>query len=95
MDQTVDDVNVTNNWWGTTNESAIANSFYDYYTDFNLGKVNFVPYLTEPNPDTPAKSTPIPTPPPLIPDFSSWILLPILMIATLLISMVFLKKRKH
>jgi parallel beta-helix repeat protein len=59
-----EDVSVTNNWWGTTDQSAIANSFYDYYKDFNLGKVNFVPFLTAPNPNAPAKPALIPTPPP-------------------------------
>lgn len=62
--QTTDTVNVTNNWWGTTDQSAIANLFYDYYKDFNLGKVNFVPFLTAPNPQAPSMNTPIPTPDP-------------------------------
>jgi parallel beta-helix repeat protein len=79
LDQTTDTVNVTNNWWGTTDQSAIANSFYDYYKDFNLGKVNFVPFLTSPNSNAPSISsfvepspspspsqTPTPTPSPTI-----------------------------
>jgi hypothetical protein len=55
--QTTDTVNVTNNWWGTTDQSAISNSFYDYYKDFNLGKVNFVPFLTSPNSNAPSISS--------------------------------------
>ena len=55
--QTTDTVDVTNNWWGTTDQSAISNSFYDYYKDFNLGKVNFVPFLTAPNPNAPLISS--------------------------------------
>jgi len=64
QDVRYEDVTVTNNWWGTTDQSAIANSFYDYHEDFDLGKVNFVPFLTAPNPDAPAKLGLIPTPPP-------------------------------
>jgi hypothetical protein len=67
LHQTTDDVNITNNWWGTTDQSAIAKSFYDYYKDFNLGKVNFVPFLTAPNPNAPLISSyvePSPSPSP-------------------------------
>jgi hypothetical protein len=35
-----------NNWWGTTNANEINQSIYDYYDDFNLGKVIYKPYLT-------------------------------------------------
>ena len=65
--QTTDDVNVTNNWWGTTDQSAISTSFYDYYKDFNLGKVNFIPFLTAPNSNAPLISSfvePSPSPSP-------------------------------
>lgn len=61
LQQTTNDVNVTNNWWGTTDESRIADSIYDFYKDFNLGKVNFVPFLTEPNPQA-TPDTYVPTP---------------------------------
>jgi hypothetical protein len=43
-------LNATYNWWGTTDTFTIAESIYDYKEDFNLGKVNFEPFLTEPNP---------------------------------------------
>lgn len=57
-------VNATNNWWGTTNQSVISNSIYDFKNDFNLGIVTFVPFLTAPNPQAPSTNTPIPTPSP-------------------------------
>ncbi len=64
------DLNATYNWWGTTDQSAISNSIYDFSSDFNLGKVNFVPFLAIPNPNAPiptpnlsptSTSTPMPT----------------------------------
>ena len=43
-------VNAADNWWGTTDEAAISESIFDSRKDFSLGTVNFVPFLTEPNP---------------------------------------------
>jgi len=43
------DTNATNNWWGTTNASLIDQAIYDFYDDFNLGKVLINPYLTNPS----------------------------------------------
>jgi hypothetical protein len=77
------DVNASYNWWGTTNQTAIANSIYDYYQDFNLGKVNYTPFLAEPNPQTP-----------IIPEFPTIVLLTLLLVATMLAS-VCLQKKKH
>jgi parallel beta-helix repeat protein len=63
----VSDLDATNNWWGTTTDaSAINQTFYDYYSDFILGKVIYVPFLTAPDPQTPTSTTipsftPIPT----------------------------------
>ena len=48
------DVNATYNWWGTTDIQAINQTIHDFKDDFNLGTVNFVPFLTEPN----AEATP-------------------------------------
>lgn len=61
------DVNATNNWWGTTDKTVIDQKIYDFYDDFNLGKVNYVPFLTAPNPyatpDQNGQSLPDSTPP--------------------------------
>ena len=48
-----EDVDAKNNWWGSTVETEIAQSIYDYYDDFQLGKVIFSPWLLEPEPDAP------------------------------------------
>ena len=57
--------NATYNWWGTIDQTTIANSIYDSKNDFNLGTVTFTPFLTAPNPQaTPNQNTPIPTPTP-------------------------------
>ena len=42
------DVNATNNWWGTTDESTIQAHIYDWYDDSSLGIVDYIPYLMEP-----------------------------------------------
>lgn len=54
-------INATDNWWGTTDTAAISESIFDNKNDFNLGKVNFTPYLTAPTPEAPA-ITMIPSP---------------------------------
>jgi hypothetical protein len=51
-------LNATNNWWGTTDTQAISKSIHDSDDDSTLGKVTFVPFLNEPNPAV----TPTPTP---------------------------------
>jgi hypothetical protein len=62
-------VNVANNWWGTTDIAMIDEKIYDYNDDFELGKVNYVPFLTAanpaamPDPNAPAPTL-TPTPPP-------------------------------
>lgn len=58
-------INLPNNWWGTTDQSVISQTIYDYKNDFNLGTVNFTPFLNAPNPQAlPNQNTPIPTPNP-------------------------------
>jgi hypothetical protein len=58
-------LNATNNWWGTTDPQAISQSIHDFDDDATLGKVTFVPFLTELNLATSGQSvTPTPTPPP-------------------------------
>ena len=51
-------LNATNNWWGTTNTQAISQSIHDFNDDSTLGKVEFVPFLTEPNPAVTLTPTP-------------------------------------
>lgn len=55
-------VTVTNNWWETTDTQSINQTIYDFKNDFNLGIVDFVPFLTEPNPEAPKVSEPKPEP---------------------------------
>jgi len=49
------DVIATNNWWGTTDTATIDSKIFDYYDDFNYGKVLYDPIapseldFTEPN----------------------------------------------
>ena len=90
------------NWWGTNNQSAISNSIYDYNQDFNLGQVTYTPFLTTPNSQAPNPNTPIPTPVPTltpspsptstVPEFPTWIILPLFAVIMLL-SIVFARKR--
>jgi len=52
------------NWWGTTDIETINQSIFDVKNDFNLGTVNFIPFLTEPNPQAmPDSDAVIPTNP--------------------------------
>ena len=62
-DQAVSDVNASNNWWGTVAASSIENSIHDFYDgDFDLGKVNYTPFLTGENPQAmPDSNAPIPS----------------------------------
>jgi parallel beta-helix repeat protein len=66
--RTTNNFNATYNWWGTTDTSVIDQKIYDYNDDFNLGKVNYTPFLTEPNtqavpdPNAPLPTTPAQTP---------------------------------
>lgn len=39
------DINANYNWWGNTNEAFIKEKNYDYYDDYELGKVLYKPYL--------------------------------------------------
>lgn len=42
------DADVSYNWWGTTNASAIEQKIYDFHNDFRLGRVVFQPILFSP-----------------------------------------------
>jgi hypothetical protein len=48
------DLSCPSNWWGTTNSTAIGLGIYDFKYDYNLGSVNYTPFLTAPNPCAPA-----------------------------------------
>ena len=68
-----DNVDAANNWWGTTDAQAINQTIYDNKNSNTLGRVNFVPFLSAPNPSAPSIQnvtiTPFqtPTPPPTSP----------------------------
>jgi hypothetical protein len=88
------DVDASNNWWGTTDIQTITQSVYDQTYDFNLGKVNITPILNEPDTSTPEilpvqTSTPTATveasPTPTIPEYSTATLLALLLFVSLTI----------
>ena len=94
---TSNDVNATNNWWGTTDAQTINQTIFDGKRDFTLGTVNFIPYLTAPNPEAPAispSSSPStsPSPSPTIPEFPSWIIL--VFVAAISVSLAVPKAKK-
>jgi hypothetical protein len=60
--ETPNNINAANNYWGTTSQSAISQAIYDNKNNFNLGTVNFEPYLTAPNAQAPSLPTPTPAP---------------------------------
>jgi hypothetical protein len=51
---TDDNVDATNNWWGTTETQAINQTIHDFKNNFNLGVVTFTPFLTQPNSAAPS-----------------------------------------
>ncbi len=60
------DVTAIDNWWGITDEQAISNSIHDFKNDFNLGTVNYRPFLTAPNPQAePITNMDLPDPTPI------------------------------
>lgn len=83
LETTYNEVNVTGNWWGTADQTEIANAIYDYYKDFNLGKVSYTPFLAEANSQTP-----------IIPESPTIILLTLLLAATILASVCLQKKKQ-
>jgi hypothetical protein len=71
--ETSGDIDATNNWWGTTDTQAINLTIYDYKYDLGLSKVTFTPFLTQPNTEATSDT---------IPEFPSWLLLPLFLVAT-------------
>jgi len=60
-------IDATQNWWGTTGAQTISQSIYDFKNDFSLGNITFVPFLTELNPQAmpdPNMLTQLPSPTP-------------------------------
>ena len=47
------DINAENNYWGTSTESEIQASIYDYSDDFELGAVDYTPFSTALNTTAP------------------------------------------
>ena len=98
-------VDATNNWWGTTDASAISSKTFDSADDYNFGTVTFSPFLSAPDSQAPSNSyTPIPTPnltsnpptspTPTVPEFPSWII-PILFIITIVPMLLAYFKKKQ
>lgn len=42
-------LNMTYNWWGTTDTQTINQKIYDHMYDSSLGIINFIPFSTAPN----------------------------------------------
>lgn len=82
-------LNAANNWWGTTDPQAINRTVYDSKNNSSLGTVTFVPFLASPNPEA------MPTATVGVPEFTSWIILPLLTIVMIGTSLlVYFTKRK-
>ena len=47
------DVDMENNWWGTTNDADIQAAIYDWFDDPSKGFVDYTPFLTQPNTGAP------------------------------------------
>jgi hypothetical protein len=97
--QTTSNVNASYNWWGTTDTTAIDKSIYDINDDFNLGKVDYKPFLTAPNskatPDSNVPASPTPTltlsanPSPSVPELLPTVALAsVLLVSALLFAVV-------
>jgi len=54
----------TNNYWGTTEKDSLANWIWDFYDDFDLGKINYDSSRTEPVTQAPGFLTAVSLNPP-------------------------------
>jgi hypothetical protein len=52
-------VSVPFNWWGTTTLANIYQTIYDHKQNSSYGAVDFLPFLSLPNPAAPTPSTPV------------------------------------
>ena len=50
---TAPDVNLENNWWGTTDDAEVQAKIYDWFDDPTKGFVDYTPFLTAPNTGAP------------------------------------------
>lgn len=66
------DIDATNNWWGTTNETEISQSIHDNKNDYNVGTVNFKPFLTSSADTGYVEPSPLPTVEPTPTASGSW-----------------------
>jgi hypothetical protein len=80
-------VNAAYNWWGTADTQAVNMTIHDYKYDFSLGKVSFIPFLTEPNPEATPRANPE------IPEFPSWMFLPLFLVVAFVVALY--RKRLH
>lgn len=62
LTSTSKDINLSGNYWGTTDTQTITQSIYDKKNDFNLGSVTITPILNAPNPSAPSIDSLNPTP---------------------------------
>lgn len=97
-----ENLNATYNWWGTTDQQTINQSIYDSKNNFNLGTVNFVPFLTAPNfqapnlntptsnPSSSPTMTPIPTP-----EFPSAISFAIVVLVLTIVILIWRRRLAH
>lgn len=94
-----------NNWWGTTDSQAIKQKIYDFNNDFNLGTIDFAPFLTSPSTQAPNVDASIQVPPstspsmqpsdsssPTIPEFPILAIAPFLVAFSLMAIKLFQKK---
>ncbi len=51
--QSSTDLNVKNNWWGSTNSALIEQKIYDFFDNASLGVADYSGYLSSPEPDAP------------------------------------------
>ena len=54
VNNTANPISATLNWWGATDNGTIDTRVYDYFDDFNLGRLTYTPVLTGPVQDAPA-----------------------------------------